>query len=457
MNEKVHSLRVERERRARKEAERLLESKSRELYLANRELATLAETLEGQVAERTRELARARDEALAASSAKSRFLAVMSHEIRSPLNGVIGALGLLRDTQLDEEQRRYVEISRASASSLLAIVNDILDFSKIEANKLGLEPTSFDARELVAGVTDSFAVRCREKSIDLVTEIDERVPAQLVGDGARVRQVLINLVDNALKFTDKGEIRVMISPYGSGSGSEEAWLLFKVKDSGVGISDQTQAHLFEEFWSWAPDVPGRIAGTGLGLAISNRLVAMMGGEMNVESALGEGSTFWFRLPFATAGVERPEESSAEPVDAPQRLSGRVLLAEDNTANQMIAEAMLTRSGLSVDAVGNGLEALEAIRARSYQVVLMDIDMPEMDGLEATRRIRALGGTRARTPIVAMTAHAMRGDREKFLAEGVDDYIVKPISRDGLIRCVARWIGNDIPHNERRADKDESSS
>lgn len=444
MNEQTSEHRLERERRARREAEQLLETKSRELYLANKELQTLAAMLERRVAKRTEELAHARDDALAASRAKSRFMAVMSHEIRSPLNGVIGALGLLRDTELDEEQRRYVEVSRTSAASLLAIVNDVLDYSKIEANKLGLEPASFRVGALIGEVAESFGDRCREKSIALVHDIDERVPRQVVGDAARVRQVLVNLVDNAVKFTRSGEIRVTVAP--GGSSSDGVWIVFSVEDTGVGIAEHDQSHLFKEFWSGSPDTPARITGTGLGLAIASRLVDLMGGEMGVESALGEGSRFWFRLPFATAAQSDAAPAAVAGCDAdgtaPQ-LSGRVLLAEDDTANQVIAEAMLAKSGLGVDTVCDGREALEAMRARSYDAVLMDIDMPEMGGVDAIRAIRALEGGRARTPVVAMTAHAMRGDRERFLAEGFDEHLVKPISRQGLLDCLARWLGSGV--------------
>lgn len=442
MNAEMHARRFERERRARKEAERLLESKSRDLYLANQELKSLTDSLERQVAERTEDLARARDEALAASNAKSRFLAIMSHEIRSPLNAVIGALGLLRETRLDDDQRRFVDISRGCAESLLAQANDILDYSKIEANKLGIEPAPFDIRRLIADVADSFEARCREKSIALAVEIDERMPRSLVGDGARVRQVVVNLVDNSLKFTETGEIRIAVEV--TSTSDKGVQLKFVVRDTGLGISEQNQARLFEEFWSWAPEAPDRIMGTGLGLAISSRLVALMGGEIGVDSELGVGSTFWFRLPFKEAGYSAVTTAGRPRSDADtgRRLSGRVLMAEDDMANQMIGRAMLTRSGLSVDVVGNGREALEAVRSQAYDAVLMDIDMPEMNGLEATRRIRALSGEGARTPVIAMTAHAMRGDREKFLAEGLDDYIVKPINRERLIQCLEQWLGVD---------------
>lgn len=440
MTEEIQARRLERERRARKEAEWLLEKKSRELYNSNQEYRSLAATLEKQVVDRTQDLADARDAALAASEAKSRLLAIMSHEIRSPLNAVIGALGLLNDMRLDLEQRGYLEVAATSAESLLTIANDILDYSRMEANKLTLERSVFDVRDMVAGVADSFTARCRDNSIDMMVEIDQQVPAQLVGDPTRIRQVLVNLVDNAFKFTREGYIRLAVAA--EDSADDRVSLVFSVTDTGLGISEANKTRLFEEFFSWAPDSPDSIVGTGLGLAISKRLVSMMEGEIDVDSKLGKGSTFGFRLPFespAESVSESTESLRATPDSTRAELSGLVLLAEDDKANRMVVQAMLIKSGLNVDVVGNGLEALNAARKSSYDVVLMDIDMPVMGGLEATQKIRALPGDKARTPIVAMTAHAMRGDREKFLAEGLDDYIVKPLSRDRLVECLEQWL------------------
>jgi PAS domain S-box-containing protein len=373
-----------------------------------------------------------------ASEAKSRFLAMMSHEVRTPLNGVIGALGLLRDTDLNEIQRKYADTSRTSAESLLIIINDILDYSKMEAGKLDLETTTFDIAELVYSVTDTFSLRCEENGITLLGELAPSVPDRVIGDPARTRQVLVNLVGNAMKFTHDGEICVSVER--DSLDDQHVSLKFRVDDTGSGIEPEHQAQLFDEFWSGDPSANGGVVGTGLGLAISKRLVEMMGGEIGVESTPGKGSSFWFRIPFGAASADAPTSKAADAKNVPQQLSGRILLAEDNPTNQMIVQTMLHKLGLSVDVVGNGIEAVDALKTRPYDVVLMDIAMPDMGGIEATHLIRELDPARARIPLIALTAHAMRGDREKFLAEGLDDYLEKPVTQAALAVCLSNWLG-----------------
>lgn len=372
-----------------------------------------------------------------ASEAKSRFLAMMSHEVRTPLNGVIGALGLLRDTDLNEIQRKYADTSRTSAESLLIIINDILDYSKMEAGKLDLETATFDIAELVYSVIDTFSLRCEEKGVTLIGELAPSVPGRVTGDPARTRQVLVNLVGNAMKFTNDGEIRVSAKPH---SLDDPLMVLeFRVDDAGSGIAPEHLAQLFDEFWSGDPSASRGLVGTGLGLAICKRLVTMMGGEIGVESTPGKGSSFWFRIPFGTASADATTPQAANSKSIPKHLSGRILLAEDNPTNQMIVQTMLQKLGLSVDVVGNGIEAVEAVKRRPYDVVLMDVSMPEMDGIEATHCIRELSEDKAKIPLIALTAHAMRGDREKFLAEGLDDYLEKPVTQATLAICLSRWL------------------
>jgi signal transduction histidine kinase/CheY-like chemotaxis protein/HPt (histidine-containing phosphotransfer) domain-containing protein len=443
MTDLVPAKRLERERNARLEAERLLEEKSRELFLANEGLKNFAESLEEQVAERTQELQQTKDEALKISNAKSRFIAVMSHEVRGPLNGVIGALSLLKDTSVTVEQRGYVEAARTSASALLVIINDILDYSKIDADKLELEPVLFDIHELMTDVISSIRLSSRsfQDSIYLHSQIDKDIPGKLIGDDARVRQVLINLINNALKFTEQGEIEVTSSL--DTVVRDRAVIRFGVRDTGLGISPENQEHLFEEFWSQSARGKGSIVGTGLGLPISARLVKLMGGEIGLDSAEGEGSYFWFTVPLSIASESEVRQSEVKLDSEPgqsEQFSGRVLLAEDNSVNQLILSAILNKFGLTVDVVVDGLEAVESVRNRPYDLILMDIDMPGMDGIEATRLIKdSFQMERSKIPIIAITAHALPGDKEKFMVAGFDDYFVKPINRVELRLALERWL------------------
>lgn len=388
----------------------------------------------------------AQQAAEAANHAKSRFLAMMSHEIRTPLNGVMGALGLLEDDKLAPEQRRFVDIAQKAADNLLGIVNDVLDVSKMEANRLDLEPSIMHLRQVVDDVVDFLTPRAHEKGLGLIAELDPGLPDYVIADPARLRQILVNLMSNGIKFTAAGGVSVRIDKIAEWNTGITA--RFEVVDTGAGISEEDQAHLFEEFWASGSTQTAGMEGTGLGLAICHRLVEMMGGRIGVSSAPPYGSTFWFEIPCPVPTEEEIEERvSAERRDGEDggdskntALSGnRLLVAEDNSANQLIIRAMLERMGAQVDIVADGREAVEAVGARPYDLVLMDINMPELDGIGATREIRSLAGDAARVPVVAMTAHVMRGDREDILAQGLDDYLAKPVNRAALRAVLSRWL------------------
>ncbi|HVT75701.1 MAG TPA: ATP-binding protein, partial [Acidimicrobiales bacterium] len=384
------------------------------------------------------DLADALKQAQRASQLKSEFLANMSHEIRTPMNGVLGMLSLLEDAEVTSDVRDCLVTMSDSATSLMAILNELLDFSKLEAGMMSAERAEFSLREVLRSAVSPWVGIAGRKSVPLVATVDQDVPDELIGDPTRVRQILSNLIDNAVKFTTRGRITV------TATKRPGDVVRFAVADSGIGITEEARAHLFEPFVQADGSTTRRFGGTGLGLAICKQLAEFMGGTIGVDSVFGEGSTFWFELPLPVARGLAEDETVVEEDEAPgpalvdDACGLRVLVVDDNLVNQKVAVQMLRKLGYEVSVAGDGVAALRAIDAGVFDIVLMDVQMPVMDGWEATTELRRRGRT---IPIVAMTASALEEDRKRCAAVGMDGYVVKPMNLDALHGEITRVLAH----------------
>ncbi len=430
-----------------------------EINTSQAEIRQHRDLLEDRIRQRTEDLEKAMRTALAASQAKSEFLANMSHELRTPMNGLLGMLEVVLDSTLNTDQRDELEIAQRSAYALLALLNDILDLSKIEAGKMMIESIPYDVRTVLEDCVKSFQARATQKKIALHFEVDAVAPSKVIGDPLRVRQIAANLLSNALKFTERGWVCLRLT--GIDGGENPGEMKIAVSDTGPGIEAEKLSAIFEKFTQADGSITRKYGGTGLGLAITKRLVEMQGGEVQVESKVGKGSTFSITLPWTP--VAEPAVPSAAPgatrvLQEIEPTKVRVLLVEDKLVNQKVVLAILRKKGFQIDVANDGREALAKLDASltadtgTYDIVLMDVQMPVLDGLETTRIVRK-NARWDRLPIIAMTAHAMNGDRERCLQAGMNSYVSKPVQPAHLVSVIENLLQEQILEPPRPAVKE----
>jgi signal transduction histidine kinase/CheY-like chemotaxis protein len=439
MSEDAYKKAFERERNARKEAERITELKSRELFELNSTLKQLNDELEERIKERTSELETARNRAEANTKAKSEFLSMMSHEMRSPLNVIVGLTELLDQRELEEPEGGYVRNVRFSALQLLNLINDILDLSAIEAGKIVFESTPFDVTYAVDQVFNALEQRAIDKGLTWAKSVPDNLPVPLKGDASKLNQVLINLLDNAIKFTRDGGVELTLEQLEVKGKDSEVWIAVEVTDSGKGISEENMERIFGKFEQENTSTRRVHGGSGLGLAISKQLIELQGGNISCRSELGKGTTFRVELPFRFEG-RVSEDVGATDWSKVNLVGMRLLVVEDLEVNRMLLRQMLRNKGVVMFEAENGKESLEVLKEHEVDLILMDLHMPEMDGIEATKRIREgrIKGVDSQIPIVCLTADVFTETKEAIFSAGMNDFVTKPIEMRRLYQVLNHW-------------------